>query len=205
MALRGVFHLATARLLGNPLTFVVGIACSGLGPLLAYFQRWAPIQDGGAHLGPAWIQLLALAGASGGLWALSDSHTPRRLATARQRVVEDALVVATYAALTGWLAAASLAWSAVPAPMHLLMVAPLKLGALGALGLAWGGGRASAALLTLWGAVWILPQGIGSPASSLLGLPLEPSLLAQVLASSGLLLVALSMGQAHRAPATSIG
>lgn len=127
------------------------------------------------------------------------------MATARERVIEDALVVAVCAALAGCLAAGSLAWAAIPVPTNLLLVAPLKLGALGALGLQWSGGRSSAALLTLWTAVWGLPQVIGSPMASVFGLPLEPGLAPQVLASAGLLLLGLALGRTPKSPLTSPG
>jgi len=188
----GLLRLVSARLMCRPQAAVVLLGALLLGPLLRVFQQQAPIQDGSWDLGPAWIQLLALGGATGGIWALSGTTVARRQAAESEKWAQNPWVVALAVAVPTLLAAASLAGSGAPVPGALLVAAPLKLGALAALGLRWSGGRTSFALVLLWVAVWILPQGMGSPFPALLGLPLEPNLAVQGLACAGLLFLGRS-------------
>jgi len=197
MSFVGTTRLLGARLTRSPLGLIWGAMAVGMGPGLAFVRFSSPIQDDGGALAPAWIQILALLIASHTMWLLAGTTVLRRASRPQVQVLEDAALVGGSVAALLAVASVSLAAASFPMTWALFIIAPAKLGALGALALVVCVGRGPAAVATLWLAALGVPQLI--PSLTWLGLPIEPEVLPQLAASLGILLVAGSIAFSHEA------
>ena len=197
MAFLGTLHLASSRLRRHPLGLPLFLAAAGLGPGLTLLASISPIQDGGGATAPAWLQLLALSTASLATWALGGCPAWRRTTHRQAAHVENAALITGATALVLATAAVSLSSAGQKFPPTLLLLMPLKLGAIAALVLARVPGRNTTAIAWLWILTLGAPQVLPPSLAGLIGVSTDPAPLAQALAALGLLLVGQGIAAPH--------